>query len=114
MQVEWAGDTASVIDTDAGEVIPVYVFIATLPYIGYSYIEGFFYMDQECWTSAHMNAYRYSGGVARIIQCDNLKTGVDKHSRNEVKLNKAYSELAEHTILRFFHAECVLLRIKLW
>lgn len=34
--------------------------------------------------------------MARIIQCDNLKTGVDRHGRNEVKLNKAYSELAEH------------------
>ena len=96
MQVDWAGDTASVIDTDTGEMIPVYVFVATLPYSGYSYVEGFFSMDQECWTAAHVNAYRYFGGVARIIQCDNLKTGVDKHSRNEVKLNKAYSELAEH------------------
>ncbi len=96
MQVDWAGDTASVIDTDTGEMIPVYVFVATLPYSGYSYVEGFFSMDQECWTAAHVNAYRYFGGVARIIQCDNLKTGVDKHSRNEVKLNKAYIELAEH------------------
>lgn len=96
MQVDWAGDTASVIDTDTGEIIPVYVFVATFPYSGYSYVEGFFSMDQECWTAAHVNAYRYFGGVARIIQCDNLKTGVDKHSRNEIKLNKAYSELAEH------------------
>lgn len=96
MQVDWAGDTASVIDTDTGEIIPVYVFVATLPYSGYSYVEGFFSMDQECWTAAHINAYRYFGGVARIIQCDNLKTGVDKHNRSEIKLNKAYSELAEH------------------
>ncbi|MGN0545545.1 MAG: transposase, partial [Acutalibacteraceae bacterium] len=67
-----------------------------LPYSGYSYVEGFFSMDQECWTAAHVNAFRYFGGVAKIIQCDNLKTGVDRHGRNEVKLNKAYNELAEH------------------
>lgn len=96
MQVDWAGDTASVIDTDTGEVIPAYVFVATLPYSGYSYVEAFFFMNQECWTAAHVNAYKYFGGVSRIVQCDNLKTGVDKHSRNEVKLNKAYQELAEH------------------
>lgn len=96
MQVDWAGDTAAVIDTDTGEKIPVYVFVATLPYSGYSYVEGFFSMNQECWTAAHVNAFRYFGGVTRIIQCDNLKTGVDKHGGNEVKLNKAYSELAEH------------------
>ena len=39
LQVDWAGDTASVIDTDTGEVIPAYVFVATLPYSGYSYVE---------------------------------------------------------------------------
>ena len=31
-----------------------------------------------------------------IIQCDNLKTGVEKHGRDEVRLNSAYRELAEH------------------
>jgi transposase len=96
MQADWAGDTAHIIDTDTGEPIPVYVFVATLPYSGYSYVEGFFSMDQECWTTAHVNAFRYFGGAAKIIQCDNLKTGVDKHSRNEIKLNRTYSELAEH------------------
>lgn len=96
MQVDWAGDTASVIDTDTGEIIPAYVFVATLPYSGYSYVEAFFSMNQKAWTTAHMNAYKYFGGVARIIQCDNLKTGVQKHGKDEVILNKAYQELAEH------------------
>lgn len=96
MQVDWAGDTATITDTDTGEAIPAYVFVATLPFSGYSYVEAFFSMNQECWTAAHVNAYRYFGGVARIIQCDNLKTGVDRHGRHEVTLNKTYRELAEH------------------
>ena len=96
MQVDWAGDTAAVIDTDTGEVIPAHVFVATLPYSGYSYVEAFFSMAQEDWTAAHVNAYRYFGGVTRIIQCDNLKTGVQKHGKDEVVLNRAYQELAEH------------------
>lgn len=96
MQVDWAGDTAAVTNTDTGEAIPAYIFVATLPFSGYSYVEAFFSMRQECWTAAHVNAYRYFGGVARIIQCDNLKTGVDKHGRNEVTLNQTYRELAEH------------------
>lgn len=96
MQVDWAGDTATVIDTDTGEAIHAYVFVATLPYSGYSYVEAFFSMNQECWTTAHANAYKYFGGVAKIIQCDNLKTGVDKHGRNEITLNTTYRELAEH------------------
>ncbi len=43
-----------------------------------------------------MNSYKYFGGVTRIIQCDNLKTGVQKHGKDEVVLNKSYEELAEH------------------
>ena len=43
-----------------------------------------------------MNAFKYFGGVSRIIQCDNLKTGVQKHGKDEVILNKSYQELAEH------------------
>lgn len=53
-------------------------------------------MNQESWTTAHVNAYKYFGGVTRIIQCDNLKTGVQKHGKVEVVLNKSYQELAEH------------------
>ena len=92
MQVDWAGDTAAVIDTDTGEIIPAYVFVATLPYSGYSYVEAFFSMNQESWTTAHVNAYKYFGGVTRIIQCDNLKSGVQKHGKDEVVLNKSYEK----------------------
>jgi transposase len=96
MQVDWAGDVAHVVDTDTGELIPAYVFVSTLPYSGYSYVEAFFSMEQECWIAAHVNAFKYFGGVTRIIQCDNLKTGVDKHTRSEVMINKNYQEMAEH------------------
>mgnify|MGYP000238759568 CR=1 FL=1 len=94
MQVDRAGDTASVTDTDTGEIIPAYVFVATLPYSGYSYVEAFFSMNQEDWTAAHVNAYKYFGGGTRIIQCDNLKTGVQKHEKDEVVLNKLCQDLA--------------------
>ncbi len=96
MQVDWAGDTASIVDTDTGELIPVYVFVAVLPYSGYAYVEGFLSMDQQSWTAVHVNAYKYFGGAAKIIQCDNLKTGVLHHGRSEIELNKSYQELAEH------------------
>lgn len=59
LQVDWAGDTAAVIDTDTGEAIPAYIFVASLPYSGYSYVEAFFSMNQECWTSAHVNTFNH-------------------------------------------------------
>lgn len=96
MEVDWAGQTAHVIDTDTGELLPAYVFVAVLPYSGYAYAEAFWNQNQAAWSGAHVRAYAHFGGVARMLVPDNLKTGVIKHTRQEVVLNKAYQELAEH------------------
>jgi len=96
MEVDWAGQTASVTDRMTGEIIPVYVFVATLPYSGYSYVEAFLSQKQESWTTAHIHAFEYFGGTPRIITPDNLKTGVDKADRRAPVINKSYNELAEH------------------
>jgi len=96
MEVDWAGQTAHVIDTDTGDLLDAYVFVAVLSYSGYAYSEAFWRQDQAAWTAAHVNAYAHFGGVARMLVPDNLKTGVIKHTKTEVVLNKAYQELAEH------------------
>jgi len=96
MEVDWAGQNVFIVDTDTGELIKAYVFVAVLPYSGYAYVEAFLSQDQECWTIAHVNAYQYFGGVSRILTPDNLKTGVTKVSKSETVINKTYQELAEH------------------
>ena len=96
VEVDWAGQNAFIIDTDTGEHIKAYIFVAVLPYSGYSYVEAFLSQNQEAWTNAHVNAYNYFGGVGRILTPDNLKTGVTKTSGSEPVINKAYRELAEH------------------
>ena len=96
MQVDWAGQTATLVDTDTGERLDAYLFVAVLPYSGYAYTEAFLDMKQESWITGHVNAYRYFGGVTRILTPDNLKTGVVKNSRTETVLNKSYQEMAEY------------------
>ena len=96
MEVDWAGQIAELCDDETGEILPAYVFVAVLPYSGYAYAEAFLNQNQEAWTTAHVNAYSYFGGVARMLVPDNLKTGVVKHTHSEVVLNKSYQELAEH------------------
>lgn len=96
MEVDWAGQTARIIDTDTGEIIEVYVFVAALPYSGYAYVEAFLSQNQESWITAHVNAYRFFGGVTRILVPDNLKTGVEKVTKGETVINKTYQEMAEH------------------
>jgi hypothetical protein len=96
MGVDWAGTTARLTDSDTGEDIEAYVFVAALPFSGYAYAEAFLSMDQEAWTEAHIHACDYFGGVTRILVPDNLKTGVIKHTRSELILNRSCQELAEH------------------
>ena len=96
MEVDWAGQTAFIVDADTGEALDAFLFVAALPYSGYAYAEAFLNREQEAWITAHVNAFEYFGGVARILVPDNLKTGVTKHTKTELVLNRTYQELAEH------------------
>jgi len=96
MEVDWAGQTAQLTDTDTGEVIEAYIFVSALPYSGYAYAEAFLSRDQEAWIFAHVNAYSHFDGVTRILVPDNLKTGVIKNTKSELVLNRSYQEMAEH------------------
>lgn len=101
MEVDWAGSTLHIIDRSTGETIPAYVFIATLPYSQFSYVEAFLDMKSANWLIAHIHALEYFGGVPETLVPDNLKTGVTKALRGEPILNEAYRELADyyHTVI---------------
>jgi transposase len=96
LEVDWAGKNCFIIDNITGELIPAYIFVASLSCSQYAYVEAFLSMDTESWINAHVNAFNYLGGVARILVPDNLKTGVDKVTRPNPKINKTYHEMAEH------------------
>lgn len=96
MEVDWAGQTTAIVNDETGEIIDVYVFVAVLPFSGYAYAEAFLRQNQEAWIAAHVNAYGYFGGVARMLVPDNLKTGVIKNGKTEIVLNRSYQEMAEH------------------
>lgn len=93
--VDWAGQTATVTDSDTGEPIPAYIFVAVLPGSQYAYVEAFPSQNQECWITAHVHAYKFFGGVTRMLIPNNLKTGIEKASWYNPTINKTYHEMAE-------------------
>jgi transposase len=95
-EVDWAGGTAKITDSVTGEVINAYVFVSALSYSRYAYVEAFLDCKEAAWIAAHNHAFRYYGGVTRIIVPDNLRTGVDRNTKVETVINKTYQELAEH------------------
>ena len=96
MEVDWAGSTLKLIDRTTGEVIKVYIFVATLPYSQLSYCEGFLDMTSASWLTGHIHAFNYFKGVAEMLVPDNLKTGVTKSDYAEPLLNEAYRELGDY------------------
>jgi transposase len=96
LEVDWAGQTTTIINTDTGQPIKAYIFVAVLPSSQYAYVEAFFSQNQENWITAHVNAYKFFGGVTRILVPDNVKTGVEKTSWFSPVINKSYHDMAEY------------------
>lgn len=96
MEVDWAGQTATLVDAETGERLPAYIFVAVLSSSQYAYVEAFLSQDQESWIAAHLHAFTFFGGVTKILVSDNLKTGVEKTSWYSPVINKTYHEMAEH------------------
>lgn len=96
LEVDWAGQTAKIVDRDTGELTDVYIFVAALSSSQYAYVEAFTSQNLENWITAHIHAYHFFGGATRILVPDNLKTGVSKASWYTPIINKTYHEMAEH------------------
>lgn len=96
MQVDWAGDTLPVYDPVTGSTSPAYLFIATLPCSYYTYAEACDDMKTENWLNCHIHAFKFYGGVPRLLIPDNCKTATTSNTKYETILNRSYQELAEH------------------
>lgn len=96
MEVDWAGTKMSYTDEVTEGDIKVSVFVAVLPFSGYTYVEALCDEKQASWIQAHVNAYKFFGGVTRLLRPDNLKTGVSKADKYEPEINPVYREMAEY------------------
>lgn len=54
-------------------------------------------MKINYWVDCHIQAYRYFGGVTRLLIPDNLKVGIIQNKKYEDPiLNKSYQEMADY------------------
>ncbi|CAM4201166.1 IS21 family transposase [Lacicoccus alkaliphilus] len=96
VEVDWAGSKIRWIDPDTGEIIDGYLFVAVLPFSGYGFALGCYDMKQPSWIDAHIQMFEYFQGVPIVTVPDNLKTGITKHTRTMLKINKTYESMANH------------------
>lgn len=105
VEVDWSGPTMYYTDPDTGKKVTAYLFVATLPYSQYIYVEARESMTESDWLSCHVNLFSYLGGTPIKVVCDNLKTAVISHPRKGVpEINERYLSLAEHYNVAVFPA----------
>jgi transposase len=96
MFVDFSGDTMEIVEQATGEITKAEVFVAVLGCSGLLYVEATRGQDLRSWTTAHVHAFAYYGGVAEVTVPDNLRSGVSKACFYDPELNPTYAELALH------------------
>jgi transposase len=94
--VDFAGDRLEIIDIHTGEVIPVHVFVACLPFSDYTFIMAVERQTTEDFLHALACCLKHLGGCPKIVVPDNLKAAVVKTDRYEPTLNRLMDDFANH------------------
>ncbi len=93
--VDYAGQTAEVVDRSTGEIRNAQVFVAVLGHSSYTYAEATWTQSAADWIGSHVRVLDFIGGVPAAIVPDNLKAGVIKAHRYDPDINPAYQDFAE-------------------
>ncbi|MEI6950842.1 IS21 family transposase [Paraflavisolibacter sp. H34] len=96
MQVDFAGDLMHYVDRDTGELVPCPVFVAVLPYSGYSYVVALCDAKQPRVIKALNECLQYFGGVPQGLKTDNMKQLVSKSCRYEPVFTETFQQWALH------------------
>ncbi|MBN1549956.1 IS21 family transposase [bacterium] len=96
MFVDYCGQTVPITDRESGTIHPAQIFVAVLGASNYTYAEAFGSQSLPEWIMAHINAFRFFGGVPDLIVPDNMKSGIQLANRYEPDINRTYEEMARH------------------
>ena len=96
MYIDWVGDQPYLLTKpETGEMIKVHIFTTTLGLSSLIYAEAFLDEKLNSFITGTVNAIHSYEGVAKYLVPDNLKTAVIKHTKDELILQSAYSDLED-------------------
>lgn len=72
VQLDWGGSTMQLVDLNTGEVTTVYLFVGTLAYSQYTYVEATSDLKSYTWLKCHVNLFEFFGRTPIRLICDNL------------------------------------------
>ncbi len=94
--VDFAGKTIPVVNPETGEVTFAQIFVAVMGASNYTFVTACESQKIDSWLAAHVQAFRFFGGVPELLIPDNLKSAVTRYHRYEPKLNERYYQFARH------------------
>lgn len=94
MYIDWVGDQPELLlDTTTGGLRKVHIFTTTLGFSSLVYAEIFLDEKLPHFIAGTVHALSYYGAVPKYLVPDNLKTAVTRHSKYELVLQSAFSDL---------------------
>jgi transposase len=95
--VDYAGDTVPVIvDRHSGKTQAAHIFVAVMGGSSLSFAHASWTETLPDWIDAHVRAFAFFGGAARLLVPDNPKVAVIKASLYEPQVHRTYGEMAAH------------------
>ena len=96
MMVDFAGDMLCYLNRETGAVVKCVVFVAVLPFSGYSFAIALRDGTQPSVIEALNACLSWFGGVPYCLKCDNMKTAVTKSCRYEPVFTDTLQQWALH------------------
>ena len=96
LYMDYTGKKLALIEAETGEITEVEVFVATLGYSQYTYVEAVLSQKKEDLILATENTLHFFGGVPGVLIPDNLKSAVTKADKYEADINRSFAEFANH------------------
>ncbi len=96
MYIDWVGDQPYLLtEPGTGEMKRVHIFATTLGISSLIYAEAFPDEKLTHFIEGTTHAVQFYGGVAKYFVPDNLKAAVIKHTKDELVLQSAFSDLED-------------------
>jgi transposase len=96
LEVDFAGDVLHYVDSSTGELIACPVYVAVLPFSGYSYVEALPDAKLPQVVKALNHTLDYFGGVPLSVKSDNMRQWVSKSCKYEPAFTDMLETWANH------------------
>lgn len=96
MYIDWIGDQPELlVNPEIGEIQKVHFFVTTFGISSLMFVEAFQDEKLQSFITGTTHALEFYGGIPKHLVPDNLKAAVTKHTKDELILQSAFSDLED-------------------